>query len=456
LQGRTDLDLLVARRDAPAFHRIAAELGFREVRAEGWRFYPAMTDYLGYDPAAGVIHHLHVHYELLMGARYVKSLRLPFEDECLSSVVHLDGVPVAAPEFEWILLVIRFSLKAGSEGRWMSPSRLLRLNVFEPFTEEVRWLAGRVDRQRLIEWLDRPSMKFLPSAEFIAALEDFTRLRVASRRRIRRSVNHLHRYRRVPRWFLYRWRELRMYYDRFARQGSGKTLANGGLTLAFVGADGSGKSSLAQAIREALGKYLSVRSEHLGANYEYRTWRIRWFYVTWYPYLVAQRLLRTTFPSWSGLARAVASWEALHDYLLALDKLHKYRRGMRAAANGSVVVFDRFPLFPGAGDGDYFHRPRQVRSGIVERFRRKERACFDRMIPPDVMFYLEVDPQTAYSRKLTDTPHHPDMVEAKCKAFRDYFERHKEDRTIHVMPVGSTIAERQRMVIEMLFGPQKT
>ena len=47
--------------------------------------YPAMEHLLGMDRASGRMFHLHVHYQLVLGERFVKNHRLPLEAEFLAS-----------------------------------------------------------------------------------------------------------------------------------------------------------------------------------------------------------------------------------------------------------------------------------------------------------------------------------------------------------------------------------
>src|SRR5690606_39001691 len=81
--GRGDIDLLVDRADAARFHALAARFGFREAVPPPARTIPGLADYVGPDPATGVLLRLHVHYRLVVGRYYTARYRLPLEQPVL-------------------------------------------------------------------------------------------------------------------------------------------------------------------------------------------------------------------------------------------------------------------------------------------------------------------------------------------------------------------------------------
>lgn len=77
LEGKTDLDLLVAPADLGPLAGILLNLGFKRcVTVEG-RGYPGIESYLGLDDATGTLVHLHLHYQLTIGERFLKGYRVP-------------------------------------------------------------------------------------------------------------------------------------------------------------------------------------------------------------------------------------------------------------------------------------------------------------------------------------------------------------------------------------------
>ena len=80
LRGLTDLDLLVARTDSSRFRKVLCQHDFKPALSPPLNIYPAMEDYIGYDRETGLLVHLHIHYQLILGEMGVKNYRLPLEE----------------------------------------------------------------------------------------------------------------------------------------------------------------------------------------------------------------------------------------------------------------------------------------------------------------------------------------------------------------------------------------
>src|SRR5688572_32969105 len=77
------------------------------------RGYPGVESFVGMDYDTGVLLHLHLHYQLTVGERHLKSYNLPWEDLVLSTRVldEASGTYVADPNLEYMLLMVRAGLK---------------------------------------------------------------------------------------------------------------------------------------------------------------------------------------------------------------------------------------------------------------------------------------------------------------------------------------------------------
>ena len=142
--GATDFDLLVDRRDASRFAEILAQEGVKPFRKIAGDEYPGVEDYLAFDTERGALSHVHVHYQLTLGEKFLKGYRLPWEREALAArrfdTEH--GLWVMDPRLELLLLVTRAAIKLrardwvlAAAGRpYMSGGWLL----------EFRWLVERI------------------------------------------------------------------------------------------------------------------------------------------------------------------------------------------------------------------------------------------------------------------------------------------------------------------------
>src|SRR5215211_7026156 len=109
--GDNDLDLLVSRADAARFTELLYRLGFKQAQAPAEKQMPGVLDYYGYDKEADKLVHVHAHYQLVMGHDMTKNYRLPIEGPYLESAVQGDLFKVPAPEFEFVVFVLRMVLK---------------------------------------------------------------------------------------------------------------------------------------------------------------------------------------------------------------------------------------------------------------------------------------------------------------------------------------------------------
>lgn len=109
--GRNDLDLLVRRDQVGRCRAVLHRLGFVQALQHSSRRIPGVLDFHGHDARLGRPVHVHLHTQLVLGDDMTKNHRLPIEDEYLASC-RPDGLfPVPAPEFEYVVFILRMVLK---------------------------------------------------------------------------------------------------------------------------------------------------------------------------------------------------------------------------------------------------------------------------------------------------------------------------------------------------------
>jgi len=153
--GATDLDLLVDRRDAARLAEILAHAGVKPFRKIAGDEYPGVEDYLAFDAERGALSHLHVHYQLTLGEKFLKGYRLPWERQALATR-RFDpehSLYVMDPHLELLLLVTRAALKLRARD-WVLAA-IGRPYVSGGLRVEFRWLVERIDVTSLRE-VSRP------------------------------------------------------------------------------------------------------------------------------------------------------------------------------------------------------------------------------------------------------------------------------------------------------------
>jgi hypothetical protein len=430
LAGETDLDLLVDRHDAEAFATVVARHGLKGAVAPPGATHPAVQHHLGLDRASGRLFHLHVHFQLVLGARYVKNHRLPVERELLDRTRTLYGVPVPAAELELALLVVRALLKYRARDVVKDVLQIRAPGIPADTQAEIAWLRGGHDIEAIRSQLDAIGT-VVPIDIVCSFLEVVARDRRSGldllrlRTRLRWALRDHQRRGRVRAGALYaralsrrRWRLLLGRRDE-----PHMTLPRGGTTVAFIGADGSGKSTVAGEVARWFGWKLEARVHYLGSKAPSRP--TEWLYLG---FRALRRSHRDASRRLGEGSLAVRPMAALRDLALALhylsvgrDRRRHHARAQHDARAGGIAIFDRYPLACLSDrpehrllDGPQIAAALVPRTGWMTRaLAGAEDRLYRRFGLPDHLVLLDVDPVVAARRK---PDHRIDVIHAKTRA----------------------------------------
>jgi hypothetical protein len=245
LRGETDLDVLFDRRQTLHLTHLLAQLGGKRFVVKPGRGYPGIEDYVVFDPPTGALSHLHVHYQLTVGEKFLKGYRLPWEESVLGTRTRdlESGVWVADPHVELVVLVTRAALKLRTRDRVLRLAG--RTSVRGDLLRELRWLIARTDPARLADFA-RPLVGARASAELLALIAESppTLRRLRAFRGAASPDLASYRMYAAPEARRRRWvGELETAWSvlaAVAREGhriSSRTPPQGGLAVACVGAD---------------------------------------------------------------------------------------------------------------------------------------------------------------------------------------------------------------------------
>lgn len=418
LDGLTDLDVLVDRRQHLALQAVLADCGFKRFAATPLRGYPAVEDYLGFDRATGRLAHLHLHWQLTLGQRHLKGYRLPWEERLLATrrFDEAHGAYVADPHLELLLLLVRGILKQRLRDRLGLRLRRSRNDAADS-RREFDWLRDRTDAAEL----GALGARLLgPGAEnplrAIHARPDDPAPRRALARAARPALARCRTWGPVSAGFRALGREALWIADAINRRTLHRPVPlrrvspRGGTVIALLGSDGSGKSTLVRETTAWLGVKLDVVPIYFGSGDGPGS-------LLRLPLQLARRGLDAltghaakSGGDRSGAAAGPTPRSALRAaamlpwaLTLSLEKRGKLRRMTQARNRGMIVVCDRYAQadFPGFNDGPLLHHLAGSRWRLARALAAWEARPYADAgtAPPDLVLKLLAAPEVALSRR---------------------------------------------------------
>ncbi|QPC91659.1 hypothetical protein [Mesorhizobium sp. INR15] len=408
LLGESDLDLLIARSDQHLAAQALLACGLKRFESIDCHSHPAIQSFLGYDEPSGRIIHLHLHFRLVVGERLLRNYQLPWERLILASAIPHPTLPIRLldPAVEALLLLVRASF----ELRRRDPIALRDWRATQQKFELDRLdLASRVDRRGLRDLAARLVKDDLAEAIADALFEPHLAAQHRLRRHIRRDLAVYRTYnafegilRGAGRAALWTAGSLNKRFLHIPRPWS-RRAPGGGIVVAVIGIDGSGKTTLVAAVREWLGSEVDVLPIYFGTG----GGRPSLFLLPFKLLIPAATWVLGTKPA--GSSHGPVSDHApgpFYSILLAIwatvaavEKATKLVAARRGADRGMVVIADRFPQDQIA---DFNDAPLLPRLANVPAWLRRFEAnayALARRLPPDLVIKLQTTPQVIMARE---------------------------------------------------------
>jgi thymidylate kinase len=397
LDGKEDLDLLVDRRDRHEFEAILATLRFKKANVTSGEVFPSVYHYYGLDEKTGVIVHLHLYYRIITGESLLKNYRLPVEDMFFENTTSIRGVRIPRKEAELIVFVIRVMLKHV----FLVERVLLYVNQ-ENLKKELDWLLQDTDKKIAANLLE----KWLPGIgeglflECVGALESKHSLlkRIILARRVRSCLRSYARYSQLQAVLYVNYRFLKAVCRRFILKERNKIPASGGLMIAIVGPEASGKSTIAAEVSQWLGKDFLAYSIHVGKPPS--------SFISFIPNLFLP-FLRKVLPQSrtseieSRNKRRTSLLTVIRCVMIAFDRRRLILRAYRQVSRGAMVICDRYPSCTiGAMDSPRLNLDQSSNNGfsLKKMLSEIERKMYKTIPSPDIVLKLTVPVDIAVRR----------------------------------------------------------
>ncbi|MEM2125337.1 MAG: hypothetical protein QXQ53_02940 [Candidatus Methanosuratincola sp.] len=440
LNGHTDLDLLVDQDHVDSFKKLLELHRVIPVLAPPGKDYPGIENYLGFDPVSGKLFHLHVHYRLVLGEQFVKNYHIPLEDKFLDTDLFHHGVRIPPPELELIILSIRALLKYRDRDVLKDLLSVRASGIPAEILAEIHWLSGQTSLEEVTREL-RGISNLIPADIILEFLRTVTISPRSGykffvlRQRLRRALRIYQRNSRFQasfQYFLETWRRHRSF---FQNQPVRKmTLPGKGFSLALVGVDGSGKTTLSRELARWLSWKLDVRPYYLGSKKP--SWMSRGFYLLFRSARRSHSIFSDLFGENNFVSRVFATIRQVilygHYLAIGLDRYRRYLDGKRYADGGSLVIYDRFPLAASL-DGPRIEQVADDPGGRVARaFSGWEQRLYSKFQYPDLLIGLKLSPATSLERK---PDHKSEAIASKIQSLNELSARLEES------PLGANWVE---------------
>ena len=406
LSGRTDVDLLISRKDADSFRTTVSQLGFRPAVANDVAAFPSVEHYFALDEETGDLVHVHAYFRVITGESLAKNYRLPIEAMLLENTRELESIRLPTKSAELVVFTLRMMIKHTS-----IIELLLLARDWKQVKREIEWLleSDPIDESiNLVDyWLPPVSTSLF--SECINALKSPAPLfrRIVLGLRLRSSLRIYARYSLLSAWLGGIRKFLTMGIRRVIRSQRGMSPQSGGAVIAIVGPEATGKSTLLAEMRKWLGEHFAVYQIHAG--------KPKSTLLTAFPNLLvpALRFVLPTYRSSRIETQNAAEVQekksqkvyplisAIRSALLAYDRRALLIRAFARASNGSIVLCDRYPsLSPGSPDGPQLSQFPISEAGYPIQFRLShlEKQIYEEIPPPDLVILLTVPVEVAILR----------------------------------------------------------
>ncbi len=420
--GDNDLDLLVHRADVPRFTAILYQLEFKQARGPSGQAVPGVLDYYGYDREADKLVHVHAHYQLILGDDMTKNYRLPIERPFLESAFQTDLFRIPAPEFEFVVFVIRMVLKHSTWDAVLSWRGTLPASA----RCELEYLQTRICKHRVHEILQQ-HLPFIGARLFDRCVEALqpgcpTWTRIKAAQQLQSKLTAHARRSQISDTFFKLWRRnTGVIRGRIFRRSARKRLTSGGAIIALVGGDGSGKSTAAAELYTWLSKDFDTIHVHMGKPppslgtiaVKGTSKVIRWlgtFLKQDWSFQIEASANPSAFPIYLWLLRRV---------FIARDRYRAYVKARRFATNGGFVICDRYPISqielmdgPQANRISLEGKTKRLMASLA----RREEGYYRQIMAPELLVVLKLSPEIAVKRKADEEA---SFVRARCQEIWD-------------------------------------
>ncbi len=379
--GNTDFDLLVNKQSITEFKSLLYKLGFKQRYTTFDKNYVCMEDYLYYDDELEKIHHFHIHYDLFFGKKLKKNIFLNIDFQ--QFIIKDQNFPIAIiqPEIELVLLVLRTIFKFDL---FVRRNILIhrKFTLSESVIREFDCLLNTINKDTMDDILN----EYFSNCQFF--INDFLKAYLSKNITMffLLKCQYLISKNCEKELFFANSKKYKNLYSikKNIRKFSTNWIESGGKTIAFIGVDGSGKSSTVEVMHQFLSYKMSVEKLYLGKVSNNITILLN---------LISAVFSKLEIKKISKIFRGL-----MHIYI-ANKKRNIFNKGQNNKCIGIISLYDRYPVKEFYTMNDPMDCPK-LNNMDIKYFRKKELELFDAIDNyPDLIIILDIDIETSLKRK---------------------------------------------------------
>ncbi|QHL88825.1 oligosaccharide flippase family protein [Nibribacter ruber] len=417
MTGDTDLDILFHHGQKEQLELVLADLGFKNFKSIKEKQYKDIEDYIALDVASGKVIHVHAHFRLTMGETYLKGYQLQIEDNILNTRVYDEtfGIYRSDPAIELILLYIREALKLRNRDVLMM-GFLGKTQYSENVLKEYRWLKERTTSLEMEAFLAAMFKEYGPMLQIMNG--GFTKKQLLKLSfLVRKEFESARLYSPVTASLVRWYREITVKFSRKFAQLLNRPIISqrvnprGGMVIAVIGADGSGKSTVTANLRDTFQKKLDVYRIYYGRGDGKVSWprkmltRAKGAFLHAPKKSASGKKIALTTPRKKGTLAEV--YRCINALMVANEKRRNLQWMQVAKEKGMLIICDRYPQnqIMGYNDGPLLHHLADSKNPVFRMLSKMEANIYAKAesTPPDVIFKLIAEAEVVEARKPGET-----------------------------------------------------
>lgn len=417
LEGKTDLDILIDRSDYDKAVEILLKNSYVQFEPVNVGAYPNVVNWFGMDEETGTLIHIHLHFELMTGKALYKDYCLPWAELFLESAF-LDektGLYLANPNQEYVLLCTRLVVK-----RARTPKHK---KIGEDIVRELNYLKNFIDEQTFYATLEKMYGKTEGIGKEMLHIQELSNEEfIAYYHRVKKEMRKNQRTGEFSAFINSYANRVRRKLNRDSNRKFGtvrplkKRAVNGGVSVAFVGIDGSGKSTVSKEMLKWISAEFDAVKYYAGAG-DGKKDLVSAVALKAYKKMHSEKSNQgsqadeTKVPGEKtgnpaprlSLRKKVKGLGSSTAYLRILkSNIRHLKEAQKLTKEGLICLMDRYPQnsLPGMHDGAKL-RKYDTGRGVLHNCVMKEQALLDKVkaYPFDLVLRFVVSPETSYARK---------------------------------------------------------